>query len=467
MSIALLALLGLGILALTSDVFGSDDGDGSGEIASDDAEDDAPEDELPEEDPETDTPDDAEDDTPEEERDTGASVIEEDGVVTVELGEDETGTLAMVMYIDSEDAGIGLAEYHEARLYLVPEGAEIPTGENGDFDGSGLPLMFELDDLERSLELELLQSWDLGEVQPTNEEPYFTSSVVEPPEIRTEDPISYYSIDANTDGDDIVSIEETDGADTSPTVFVVRYTVDGATQELAASGGTFGGTDADEMIETEEGNITLRGGEGDDTISIHEGEAIGGPGDDVLENDPDGGETVLRGAAGVDHIFARDTDTQAHGGPGDDEIDLFGGAQGLGGDGDDRITLVDGAGLASGDAGDDTLVASAGTATPGAALMTGGDGADIFVLSPTDPSDAPASGGVTITDFDPTEDILQVENAEAILDVRITSDANADRVVVEVDVEAPGNDAGVRSETLTFVLTGSPAVTEDHIVLAA
>ncbi|TNF20300.1 MAG: hypothetical protein EP318_11540 [Rhodobacteraceae bacterium] len=445
MALLLLALLGTGLFMVGADLFGSDD-DG----------DDTPE--SPE------TPEDPE------EPDLGASLVEEDGVVTVELGEDETGSLAMITFVDTEDAGIGLAEYHEARLYLVPEASEIPEGENGVFDEAGLPVMFELDDLEDGLGLELLASWDLGEVLPTDEEPYLISTLVEPPEIETEDPLDYYYIEANTDGDDIVSIEELTGPDDTPTaeIFTIRYTLDGTVQEFRTSGGgMFGGTDADEMIETDGGTITLRGNGGDDTISLYEGSAIGGAGDDVLENLPEGGPAELFGALGDDQIVANGPDASAFGGPGMDEIDLFDGAAGFGGDGPDRIIVMEGAGRAAGGEGDDLLGASAGSATPDTVFLTGDGGADIFALSATDPAEAPAAGGVTVTDFDPAEDMLQVEGADQILDIRISTPPGGAGTLVEIDVQSMDADALPRTETLHFLLAGAPAVTAGHVVLAA
>jgi len=103
------------------------------------------------------------------------------------------------------------------------------------------------------------------------------------------------------------------------------------------------------------------GGAGDDTIE-GTGHLIGGEGNDTI--------------TGAGHL---------EGGTGDDTFEL-----GVMSDEDDT---------ADGGAGDDMLFASTGT-------LTGGAGADTFTLYAKSNSTAP----ITITDFDPAEDRLEIRD---------------------------------------------------------
>lgn len=439
MSLFLLALLGFGLLAIGTDLFDTDGDDAVSE---------------PSEPPE-----------PPDDPDIGASVIEQDGVVTVELGEDETGSLAMVTHVVTEDFASAQAEYHEARLYLLPEGAEIPEGDATAFEAAGLPAALELEQLEEALDLQLLAHWDLGAELPIDDAPFTESTLVEPPEILTEDPLSYYQVSTNADTDEIASIRalEADGTPAAP--HPVVYTVNGTTEVLYTNGGAVHGTDADESFVTESGTFTLRGNGGDDTISVYGGSVYGGPGDDVLENDPDGGPVALRGSRGDDLILAHGSQAVGMGGLGDDVLHLQDGAEGLGGDGSDVITVHQGGGTGFGGDGDDRLVAALGPTQGGDVVFTGGAGADTFALAATDPADSPGQGEVVVTDFDPAEDLLQIENADAILDIRILVAAGSE-TRVEIDIAAPDEAGAPRDETLRFRLAGTPAITEAHVVLA-
>ncbi len=136
----------------------------------------------------------------------------------------------------------------------------------------------------------------------------------------------------------------------------------------------YGGTGNDTVIGTGGAN-ELGGGEGSDSV-----EAAGG--DDIVYGGRGQGADTLLGGAGGDTIF---------GGAGDDSL--------LGGAGDDLLFSGAGADTVNGGAGSDTIWGGGGDD-----LFTGGSGADVFAFGT-------AHGFDTITDFDVSEDILDVQSA--------------------------------------------------------
>lgn len=213
------------------------------------------------------------------EPDIGATVTEnEDGTVSVELGEDETGSLVALRvssdyYVGSE-SGHGTANDYSLTLYLMPEGVEFP--ENLD----ALPDdVFSAAELAESLGLEELASWDLGQ-EGHNPEPWadgtgpvsMWDTRVGAPDIVTDAPMSIFEID-DSDGL-IVSLGETDDLDflSDDTVRVHHFNeTDGDDETEVAADGTFAGTDGDDIIlvnPNQTGEITIDAGDGDDTITV-------------------------------------------------------------------------------------------------------------------------------------------------------------------------------------------------------
>lgn len=152
------------------------------------------------------------------------------------------------------------------------------------------------------------------------------------------------------------------------------------------SGGTgsdtlLGEAGNDELL-GEEGNDTLRGGTGNDRL-------LGGSENDSLYGD--GGNDILDGGEGNDGLWGGDGNDTLYGGNGDDA--LWGGAGNdilMGGAGSDKL---------DGGAGNDILNAGGGATN----TLTGGTGADRFVLSP---GESPLI--VTITDFETGRDKLDL-----------------------------------------------------------
>ena len=137
------------------------------------------------------------------------------------------------------------------------------------------------------------------------------------------------------------------------------------------------------------GSQTFTGGAGDDRLSGGDGDdtLIGGAGDDTL----DGGDQkdVLEGGAGDDLLKGGRQNDTLDGGAGDD---ILAGGQGkdilVGGEGDDIL---------AGGRGDD--------------IVTGGAGADTFVQSFRE------TGVDTITDFNPSEDTINLKGFGGIENV--------------------------------------------------
>jgi len=131
------------------------------------------------------------------------------------------------------------------------------------------------------------------------------------------------------------------------------------------------------------GRDTLEGGAGDDTLS-------GGDGDDTL--DGGAGDDLLKGGKGADSLAGGAGDDLLKGGGGDDIL--------AGGAGDDTLVGGGGAGADTleGGAGDDILTGGAGDDT-----LTGGAGADTFVQNFSE------QGTDTITDFDPSQDTIDLQ----------------------------------------------------------
>lgn len=130
-------------------------------------------------------------------------------------------------------------------------------------------------------------------------------------------------------------------------------------------------------------------GSGDgNTINVHDdgGIVVADAGDDTISGGA--GNDVIRGGSGIDTIT---------GGAGSDVI--------RGGSGTDSISGGTGNDLLMGDAGDDTIDGGAGDdhimGGTGDDTLTGGSGADVFLFVEN-------SGNDTITDFDVSEDMIDL-----------------------------------------------------------
>lgn len=456
-----------------------------------------------------DTTDDPED--PDPMLDTGAHFDQtEDGVV-IDVGDDETGTVAVVYYTDSEDREDGVLDADEARFYLVPEDVdwsdaswenrfEVPG--QSEFDGPYTE--YELAEFEEQFGLELLGVVDLTGVEGDAGDP--ASRVGE---IISNEPFDEYFLDAQTDGDELLSFMPVDYVVTNgdvPFVSVTSDTIgtDGADRLSADGDGiTIDGTGGNDFLTTRNANVTLigglgndditsygqndvldagdgddfiraygsnttiDGGAGNDTIESHSGTATGGEGDDVLRGYNRGdGPVLLDGGAGNDRVFVFGDGSQGYGGEGDDFIALVDGTTGYGDEGNDMLQVDSGATAYGGDGDDFFKVWNQFRNDDGPTVVTGGAGADTFDARVWNARDGEADNiYMTITDFDPTEDVLQVgvfqtgNNVDSIEIVEADDGSYSDVRVTYTPQD--GLDPGIA----VIRLEGTTGVTADQIVI--
>ena len=181
--------------------------------------------------------------------------------------------------------------------------------------------------------------------------------------------------------------------------------------------------------------ITIRGGDGDDTISVYPGADVtltllGGAGNDIIRGG-DGGEVMLGGAgrdeiyggrggdygsggAGDDYIDGQDSDDVLSGGLGDDVVYGLGDSDYVaGGDGDDYLEGARGDDVLDGGAGRDVVSGGSGDDH-----VSGGTGDDR--LYGGEGSDRIAGGGGTDTAFRQRDDTASAVSHD--IRVEVTGD---------------------------------------------
>lgn len=322
---------------------------------------------------------------PVEDLDLGATITEMgDGRVQIELGEDETGTLLQsTVYRDGGGGTYSWSEI-EAVVYLLPEGAELPTGIGG---GSWTATEFEaaLDDIG-AVEL---GRWDVAQTGWENDYdgdlPYshFRLSGFE---LVTDAPTQHTFFWGQFMNEDPEYTDEmTDFADRWESVI-----------DQSGSGGGYDGASTIGVMGVDE----LRGHEGDDHLfATSTGEVHGNAGDDEIQ------------ATDTETVFGGSGDDTIHGIIADEPNRLGwdfaweGPAVVNGGTGDDTIIAT---GIIDGGDGDDTI------ATGGHSTLVGGEGIDTFMVSTVDVGSRLDANDVRLTDlgviqdFDPTQEQLVI-----------------------------------------------------------
>ena len=199
----------------------------------------------------------------------------------------------------------------------------------------------------------------------------------------------------------------------------------GAVIEDAIGGGgndTIVGNAADNALGGRGGSDRLSGGAGNDIAHGDGGgdNLIGGRGDDRLYGDA--GSDRLNGQAGADRLAGGSGGDRMYGGIGGDRLS--------GNRGDDHLIGGGQADHLNGGAGADTLNGGAGHD-----VLTGGAGADRFVFGT-------GAGHDSITDFDPTADLLRLDRALAGAGVH-AADIVADHATATADGVDLSLDGGV------------------------
>ena len=451
------------------------------------------------------TPEDPED--PDLVGDIGASFVQTADGVEIELGEDETGSLAVLYYEDTEDR-TDFLEIYEARFYLVPEGVDWSDASyetQFDVPGAGAdgqdPFLYELADFEAYHGLELLGVVNLDDPMVDTTAPNEGVG-----DIVANGPVEGYFLTANTDGDELISFLPEDFVvlrNGVPEVVVEQDTtgtegtdwLNASADGIAVSGGAgddiLTTTNADVILEGGVGNdtieafasdamilggegddyirgtsATITGGEGNDRIDVFSGLAEGGEGNDRLQNYPDG-PALLYGQAGDDTVSASGTESRAFGGAGNDFVGVDNGAIGHGGNGEDHLQVKSGS-VAFGGAGDDLFTVWNQFRDPdGPATVTGGEGADTI-----DARVWNAGGGeadqiyLHMTDFDPAEDVLQVgvfqTQDSRVVDIEIIESPDGSGTDVRVEYSPRfGNEPGIA----VIRLEGTTGLSEDQIII--
>lgn len=178
-------------------------------------------------------------------------------------------------------------------------------------------------------------------------------------------------------------------------------TINGGDGNDVLSGGR-----GDDNINTGQGDDVVFGGQGNDQIGGMAGRDVvmAGAGDDVIAwNDPTG--DVVFGGRGKDTISGGNVAAdEIHGGAGDDHIQAFATSP-------ESATASD---RMFGDAGDDTVVGGNAADTieggRGDDTLTGNGGADNFIFRDN------RTGDDIITDFNPSEDVVQLVGFDASFD---------------------------------------------------
>ena len=154
------------------------------------------------------------------------------------------------------------------------------------------------------------------------------------------------------------------------------------------------------------GNDTLNGGPGNDTLNGGNGadSLIGESGNDFLIGGS--GSDFLDGGSGADRLFGQGGNDTLNGGRDNDTLN--------GDSGNDRLAGGRGNDSLNGGTGNDTLIGVDPTVGFGAGevdTLTGGEGSDRFVLGQGNQvfySDRGNSDFALITDFNPSQDVIQL-----------------------------------------------------------
>lgn len=156
--------------------------------------------------------------------DVGALVTEADGLVTVELGRDETGRLAAVTLETETVTGACTETAFALVLYLLPAGAELPLADPLDPDAvlSYSDRGLTLGDLEAACGMTRLGRWDLGAsgvaMDPATGAARAFDTSRAAPEIRAVSPIDRFEAQLAANAPDLIYLGRAPDLGIDPTV---------------------------------------------------------------------------------------------------------------------------------------------------------------------------------------------------------------------------------------------------------
>lgn len=434
--------------------------------------------------------------------------VTQDGV-DIQVGEDETRSLAVIYFEDTQDDPDNFILTDEARFYLVPEDVDW-SGVNwetqhqmpGEYETDESIVNYTLKTFEEHFGLELIATVDLLGVSDDVETPaerigQVTSNVL----------ISGYYLEAVTDGDYLASFLPEDYVETREGLVQQTVTKDTVGTNDAdwiftnGDGLSLQGAGGNDILESTSDNVSISGGAGNDSIhstganssivagvgddevyfrggdaslgngddraSVYWGDAVvhGGEGNDSINNGY-GNVVRLYGEAGDDNLIVYGEGSIARGGGGADFLNVGTGTKGYGGVGDDHLQVQSGA-TAFGGAGDDLIeVWNQFRDEDGPAVVTTGEGQDTVDASVWNAYNGEADNiYLRITDFDPDEDVLQVgvfqtSNKVSSVDIVEADDGSYTDVLVTYTAKG-GSAPGVA----TIRLDGTPGITASQIVI--
>lgn len=338
------------------------------------------------------TPDEIDTDLPPdpEDADTGATLMQaEDGTITIDVGDDEPGSLSVFVYKDTQDDPDNFVSTYEARFYLVPEGTDLPGNDRD--EATNIPgltdqFTYEIDDLDATLGLQLLGTLDLGvENADIPDQPGALRD--ELPPIEANRPFDVFFVEASTDQADIQSFLGEDAFGTFNGAPLTETAADATGTDApdwiiltgdAAAGSVIEGLDGDDRLETSAESTAMTGGAGNDALfAVADSASLnGGSGDDTIL--AAGNDAEIMGGIGNDSVTAFGDMINLRGDAGDDTIGVFGSGVVLGGDGADQITANSQGGPYAYSSDD---FAASGTVAGGSLDVFGGNGNDGLSLT--------------------------------------------------------------------------------------
>lgn len=186
----------------------------------------------------------------------------------------------------------------------------------------------------------------------------------------------------------------------------------------------------------------------------------GGLGNDYIEGGTDAGvEASISGGEGNDTLISTGSGTEFNGGPGDDVIEILYNDTAYGGAGDDTISSYLGSTIDAG-AGDDVVIAGLSDQVSGG---EGNDNISISIVSPHSPSPAMVDGGMGDDTLNVKADIS--DQKYGVTDVEVTGGEGNDTVNLELLLNIINEDVSVDTSASSGITLNDFDSSEDTLVI--